>query len=81
MNTILDDRLGIIEKEVKGLIELIGISVQTSNLNQLLMGNAAEQRGVTGENISPLGMLKAFERVGIKSDHLCTYCIGGKKPF
>ena len=27
------------------------------------------------------GMLKVFERLGISSDHLCTYCIGGPYPY
>ena len=27
------------------------------------------------------GMLKVFERLGIPSDHLCTYCIGGPYPY
>jgi glutamine phosphoribosylpyrophosphate amidotransferase len=31
--------------------------------------------------ISSEGMLKAFEKVGIAKEDLCTYCIGGKHPF
>jgi len=31
--------------------------------------------------ISPEGMLKGFERLGLPRDNLCYFCIGGKKPF
>jgi amidophosphoribosyltransferase len=49
-------------------------------------------RGRTQEEISAFigmqthflsfeGMLKGFEKVGIPRDRLCTFCIGGKRPF
>jgi glutamine phosphoribosylpyrophosphate amidotransferase len=49
-------------------------------------------RGRTQEQISEImkmpvfyisieGMLRAFEKVGIPREDLCTYCIGGKHPF
>lgn len=31
--------------------------------------------------LSVAGMLRAFERAGVKKDSLCTYCIGGDHPF
>ena len=31
--------------------------------------------------ISPRGMSKAFARLGLPDDNLCTYCIGGEHPF
>ena len=31
--------------------------------------------------ISSEGMLRAFEKVGILREDLCTYCIGGKHPY
>jgi amidophosphoribosyltransferase len=31
--------------------------------------------------ISLEGMLKAFEKAGLIKEELCTFCIGGKKPF
>jgi amidophosphoribosyltransferase len=31
--------------------------------------------------LSVEGMLKTFAEAGIKPEHLCTYCIGGKHPF
>lgn len=31
--------------------------------------------------ISLEGMLKAYERLGMPKEHLCTYCIGGEHPF
>ena len=31
--------------------------------------------------ISPQGMFKVFERFGLKRDRLCSFCIGGEKPF
>ena len=31
--------------------------------------------------ISTRGMMRAFERLGLESGRLCTYCIGGGHPF
>ncbi len=31
--------------------------------------------------LSVNGMLTAFEKLGMKREHLCYFCIGGKKPF
>ncbi|MGV8151989.1 MAG: hypothetical protein ACP5OG_02830 [Candidatus Nanoarchaeia archaeon] len=31
--------------------------------------------------ISPEGMFQAFEKIGVPRKNLCSYCIGGEKPF
>lgn len=40
-----------------------------------------EELGISIAFLSPEGMLKAYERVGIDRSELCTYCIGGSHPF
>lgn len=37
--------------------------------------------GMPVQYISPEGMLRGFEKLGIPRENLCTYCIGGKHPF
>ena len=41
----------------------------------------SEEIGMPIRYISQEGMFKAFEKSGISSNNLCTYCIGGKHPF
>jgi len=31
--------------------------------------------------LSPEGMFRAFERAGMRREHLCSFCIGGEYPF
>ena len=41
----------------------------------------SEKIGMPVTYISSEGMLKAYKSLGIKSKNLCTFCIGGEKPF
>jgi amidophosphoribosyltransferase len=41
----------------------------------------SEKVGMDVRYMSIEGMLKAFEKVGLRKDELCTFCIGGKHPF
>jgi amidophosphoribosyltransferase len=40
-----------------------------------------EQIGAEVKFLSIEGMFKAFEKAGLERDHLCSFCIGGEKPF
>ena len=41
----------------------------------------SEQLGMDVFFLSPEGLFKVFERVGIQRNNLCSFCIGGKHPF
>ncbi len=41
----------------------------------------SEKMGLPVVYISTRGMMRAFERLGLDSGRLCTYCIGGGHPF
>lgn len=41
----------------------------------------SEELGMPTFYLSMEGMLRGFERLGMKRENLCTYCIGGKHPF
>jgi len=41
----------------------------------------SEKIGIDVHYMSIEGMLKAFEKIGLRKDELCTFCIGGKHPF
>jgi amidophosphoribosyltransferase len=41
----------------------------------------SQKMGMSVFYLSIEGMLRAFERLGLKKDDLCMYCIGGKLPF
>lgn len=55
------------------------------NDNFIARGRTQEEisskMGMQTVYISREGMLKAYEKVGMPREHLCTYCIGGKHPF
>jgi amidophosphoribosyltransferase len=44
-------------------------------------GEISQILGMEVHYLSPGGMLRAFNRFGIKGESLCTYCIGGQHPF
>jgi len=41
----------------------------------------SDEIGMTIYFLSVEGMLRAFERLGLKKENLCYYCIGGNHPF
>jgi amidophosphoribosyltransferase len=41
----------------------------------------SEKMGMPVVYVSVPGMLRAFERLGMGGEDLCTYCIGGSHPF
>lgn len=53
--------------------------------NFIARGNSDEQIssmiGAEVHFISPEGMFRAFESLGISRDRLCSFCIGGENPF
>ena len=56
------------------------------NLSDLSLSNRtleeiSQVMGMSVFYISVEGMLRAFEKVGLKGCDLCTFCIGGKHPF
>ncbi len=62
---------------------LFGVDMSPSDNFIIRKGSLEEISEKLGAQIFYLsieGMLKAFERVGIQRNSLCTYCIGGKHP-
>ena len=41
----------------------------------------SNEMGISVNYLSLESMLRAYEKLGMKRENLCTYCIGGKHPF
>ncbi len=83
-------KIGVIGKDGKRRGCLFGVDMPPEDnfvvLSQDKKKNRTDQEiskelGLNLRFLSVEGMLKAFERVGIKRENLCYFCIGGKHPF
>ncbi len=45
------------------------------------LAEISHETGIEMSYISVEGLLRAFEKLGMPREHLCTYCIGGCHPF
>ncbi len=83
-------KIGVIGKDGKKRGCLFGVDIPPGDNFVVLTSDKKRNRtdkeiskelGLKIGFLSIEGMFRAFERVGIKREHLCYFCIGGKHPF